>query len=410
MKPTLLIIGLVWPEPNSSAAGSRMMQLIQLFLNQNYKIVFASAAQESEFSYTLENLGIECQPILLNSDTFNMFVRNINPTIVLFDRYISEEQFGWRVAENCPNALRILDTEDLHCLRYARQKAVKNQLPFEMTLLLDESVSLREIASIYRCDLSLIISDYEMEILEKVFRVNNQLLFYLPLCMDVITDWTSYQNRKDFIFIGNFWHEPNWDAVLQLKKMIWPKIASKLKDAKLHIYGAYCSEKAFQLHHEKDRFLVWGRAEEALVEIAKVKVLVAPLRFGAGIKGKLLEAMSVGTPSVTTTIGNEGIASVSEWNGFVADDWEIFSDTAIELYQNEALWNSKQQFGKKILEERFQLETYQNSFFQMIDQILENINKHRQLNFLGKLLYHHQFASAKFMSKWITEKNNKNTL
>ena len=94
---TLLIIGLVWPEPKSSAAGTRMLQLIKLFKEQDFSIVFASAAQESDFSYDLKSFGVTTQKIVLNSNTFDDFIKELNPEIVLFDRFVIEEQFGWQI-------------------------------------------------------------------------------------------------------------------------------------------------------------------------------------------------------------------------------------------------------------------------------------------------------------------------
>ena len=111
---SVLIIGTVWVEPNSSAAGSRMLQLIQLFLKQNWEVTFACAAQKTTNSFPLDFLEVNEVSIELNNSSFNDFVKKLKPTIVLFDRFLTEEQFGWRVAENCPKALRILDTEDLH--------------------------------------------------------------------------------------------------------------------------------------------------------------------------------------------------------------------------------------------------------------------------------------------------------
>ena len=87
-----------------------------------------------------------------------------------------EEQFGWRVAENCPDALRILDTEDLHCLRLARQKAFKEKREFATADLLVEEVAKREIASILRCDFSLMISEYEMELFQTVFKIDARFI------------------------------------------------------------------------------------------------------------------------------------------------------------------------------------------------------------------------------------------
>ena len=117
----LLIIGLVWPEPTSSAAGTRMLQLIELFIERGYEVTFACAAAKSEFSFPLVEKGVEEVEIKLNDESFNVFVGDLTPDVVLFDRYMVEEQYGWRVTQECPNALKILDTEDLHFLRYARQ-------------------------------------------------------------------------------------------------------------------------------------------------------------------------------------------------------------------------------------------------------------------------------------------------
>ena len=123
----VLIIGYVWVEPNSSAAGSRMLQLIEQFLKQNWKVTFASPAQKSETAASLNSLGVDEVSIELNNTSFDYFVKDLKPTIVLFDRFMMEEQFGWRVAENCPNAVRILDTEDLHFLRKTRHQQLKKR-------------------------------------------------------------------------------------------------------------------------------------------------------------------------------------------------------------------------------------------------------------------------------------------
>ena len=168
--PKLLIIGFVWPEPKSSAAGSRMMQLIHLFLSEGYQITFASACAKSENAFNLHSLGVTQTEIELNNSSFDDFILNLKPDIVLFDRFMMEEQFGWRVTEHCPKALRILDTEDLHCLRKAREQAFKDNQPCDKTYLFRD-IAKREIASIYRSDLSLMISEAEMAILKDEFGV-----------------------------------------------------------------------------------------------------------------------------------------------------------------------------------------------------------------------------------------------
>ena len=331
----LLIIGTVFPEPNSSAAGSRMLQLIELFQQQDWEITFASAAAESEFAVNLSEIGVKQVSIELNSSSFDGFVRELNPQAVVFDRFMTEEQFGWRVADNCPNALRVLDTEDLHCLRHARHQALKENREFSNSDLLNEHAK-REIASIYRCDLSFIISEYEMEVLKTVFKVDEALLHYLPFMLEPISEtdynaWLPFEEREHFVTIGNFLHPPNWDAVQYLKSDIWPLIRKQLPEAEMHVYGAYTTDKHRQLHSKKDGFLILGRVQDAMEVIGKAKVLLAPLRFGAGLKGKLIEAMQCGTPSVTTKLGAEAMHGNLQWSGAIADASEDFAQAAYQF-------------------------------------------------------------------------------
>ena len=187
-KNTILIIGAIWVEPNSSAAGSRMLQLITQFLQQHWSVTFSSAAVKGEKAMDLKSIGVEESMIELNQSSFDVFIKELNPTIVLFDRFMIEEQFGWRVAENCPNALRILDTEDLHCLRKTRYKALKEKRFFSKNDLLKEDITKREIASILRCDLSLMISTFEMDLLQNFFKIDKKLLHHLPFLLSQIDE------------------------------------------------------------------------------------------------------------------------------------------------------------------------------------------------------------------------------
>ena len=406
----VLFIGLVFPESKSTAAGSRMMQLISFFKENKYEVFFASAAQESSFADDLRVLGIVKVSIELNNDSFDDFVSGLNPEIVVFDRFISEEQFGWRVAENSPDALRILDTEDLHCLRLARQEAFKKGINFELRLLNNLGITKREIASIYRCDLSLIISSFEMELLTQYFKIPKVILYELPFLLATISQQEisqkpSFKKRTDFISIGNFKHEPNWQSVLQLKKTIWPLIKKQIPTAQLLIYGSYANQKVNDLHNEKEGFIIKGRAEAACDVIAKAKVLVAPLQFGAGLKGKLIEAMQNGTPSVTTTIGAEGMHANLAWNGFVTDKPIDFANKAVELYTDMSMWEKCQQNGIKIINSLYDKTKLSVKLLQKIDEIQEELEAHRNQNFIGALLQHHTLQSTKYMSKWISEKN-----
>ena len=403
---TLLILGFVLPEPKSSAAGNRMMQLIELFLADGYQITFASTAQNLEFSEDFSLLGIQYKTIELNSATFDAFVLELNPDTVLFDRFMVEEQFGWRVSESCPKALKILDTEDLHCLRQARQLSVKENREFTPNDLYSE-VAKREIASILRCDLSLMVSEFEIEVLQQQFKVSKDILYYLPIFAERLAEVPTYERRNDFVFIGNFLHEPNWDAVKYLSETIWPLLHAKLPEAKMLVYGAYPSQKVLELHKPKHNFYVMGRADNAFEVVKNARVVLAPLRFGAGIKGKLLEAMQCGTPSVTSSIGAEAMAGDLDWNGFIKDNANEFVDVAVTLYKDKKIWERSQEKGFDIIENRFKKSHFEYDCITKINSLSENLLQHRNNNFIGAILQHHSLSSTKYMSKWIEEKNRK---
>lgn len=405
----VLIIGFVWPEPRSSAAGSRMMQLIHTLKSNNYKITFASPCAKTGNAFDLESIGVKTTAIELNNSSFDVFIKELKPEIVLFDRFTMEEQFGWRVAEYCPNAMRILDTEDLHGLRKGRRLAFKDGEPFNESYLIND-FSKREIASIYRSDLSLIISETEMELLKNQFKVDRELLCYLPFILDEITDGAiqylpKYNERQHFISIGNFLHEPNYNSVLYLKETIWPLIRKQLPKVELHVYGAYGSQKVEQLHNKKEGFIIKGFAEDVSQVMQSAKVCLAPLRFGAGLKGKLIDAMQNGTPSMMTSVAAEGIFGNLEPSGFIDDSPDQFAQKAVELYTNEELWKSRQNQGFNIINARFNKRLFQNKFINSLEETFEQLYNRRLKNFTGLMLQYHTMQSTKFMSRWIEEKN-----
>lgn len=408
----LLVIGYVWPEPTSSAAGSRMMQLLDFFLQKKYKITFATPAAETGNQADLKSKGIKTEEIRVNDSAFDELLKKLKPQIVLFDRFMMEEQFGWRVDQNCPEALKILDTEDLHFLRKSREAAWKKSIP-EEEVFKDSELARREIAAIYRCDLSLIISKAEMKLLQEKFNVPENLLLYLPLLFEKqkidekITP--GFENRKDFMHIGSFLHEPNWNAVLYLKEKLWPKIRQKRPEAELKIYGSYPSQKAWNLHKPTEGFHIMGKAEDAAEVFKQTRLLLAPLQFGAGLKGKLLEAMRYGTPSITTPLGAEGIADAENWPGAVCKTDEEFVEKAVEIYQNPEKWSFSQKRGFEVLKKNFNSSQFLKNFSEKIELLQKNLKDHRRSNFTGEMLKHHLHKSTYYLSRFIEEKNrNKN--
>ena len=406
----IFIVGSVWVEPNSSAAGSRMLQLIEFFLSQKWTVSFGTTAAKNENSLDLKTLGVQEFFLALNSSSFDDLLKEVDPTMVLFDRFMMEEQFGWRVSEVCPYAIRILDTEDLHCLRKTRQEAVKKGVDFRKEDVLLSEIAKREIASIYRCDASLIISSFEMELLTDMFGIDAELLCYVPFFLESISEkeqqkWKSFEERHHFISIGNFLHPPNLDATIQLKKHIWPLIRKQLPQAELHSYGAYPTQQVAQMHDEKEGFFVHGFVEDAQKVIGESRVLLAPLRFGAGIKGKLTDAMLCGTPSVTTPIGAEGMHGNLAWNGFIESETVLFAEKAIQLYQEAAIWKAAQQNGVALVNQMYSRFEGEQALLKKIQLLQMNLEALRAKNFIGQMLQYHTVKSYKYLGKWIEEKN-----
>nr|GFB78952.1 glycosyltransferase family 4 protein [Tanacetum cinerariifolium] len=209
-------------------------------------------ASEGEHKADLAALGITEVAIELNNSSFDGFVSELQPDVVLFDQFLMEEQFGWRVEKHCPGALRVLETCDLQSLRHARHQMLKEQLKengsrehfgdvfaapdatlFQRMATMD--LAQRELASFYRSDLNLMVSDVEIDLLTTHFKVPADLLHWCPLMLrDLPDNAIGFSERLPFLCIGNFRHAPNWDAVLWLKNTLWPLIRQQLPSAQLH--------------------------------------------------------------------------------------------------------------------------------------------------------------------------------
>jgi len=235
-------------------------------------------------------------------------------------------------------------------------------------------------------------------------------LTYLPFLLDNINEselvsFPTFREREHFMTIGNFKHEPNLNSVLYLKNVIWPMIRKKMPKTQIHVYGSYATNKVQQLHNEKEGFIVKGRADNAEEVFKNSKVCLAPLNFGAGLKGKLIDAMLYGTPSITTSIGAEAMHENLPWNGFIADDIKEFVNKSVDLYCNEGIWLRAQKNSAAIINQCYDKNLFDDQLFDRIKIIQKNIKDHRLRNFTGAMLMHHTLQSTKYLSKWIEEKN-----
>ncbi len=396
MANRVLFIGQVWPEPASSAAGYRILQLMRAFAIHNYDVHFATAAEPTQRSADLHQEGVVTHRIALNSNTFQDFVKVLDPRVVVYDRYYTEEQFSWRAREVSPSIIHVLDTEDLHFLRADRDETSDLEKVAE--------VRNRELASIYRSDFSLIISSFEQRYLTEFLQISGELLVYLPFWHENYqVESNQFENTADFYFIGNLSHKPNAAAVHTLAR-IWPEIKLRLPQTELFVYGNYVPQALLKYHSPEQGFHLAGAFDEPLGMLRAHRILLAPLSFGAGLKGKIYEAMLYGIPFVSTSCGVEGF-ELTDQNEVIGDDDTDFVMKAVTLYCDADLWNRTSRRLQSDFEKQFATSQYFDAFFKQLNLVIGNVELHRGRNPVGDILRQQAFSAAKYLSKYIEQKN-----
>ncbi|MNM73470.1 hypothetical protein D3C81_851970 [compost metagenome] len=173
----------------------------------------------------------------------------------------------------------------------------------------------------------------------------------------------------------------------------------------MHIYGAYTPPKATALHNAAQGFHVMNWAEDALHVMSKTRVCLAPLRFGAGIKGKIVDAMLCGTPNVTTPVGAEAMHGEEPWPGAVTRTAREFADSAVQLYQDKTQWLAAQAQARHLLASRYPQSSHGPALIERLIECQRNLPHIRRDNFTGSMLRHHQHKSTQYMAQWIEAKN-----
>jgi len=354
--------------------------------------------------------------------------------LVIFDRFYAEEMYSHFVHNHCPHAVLVLDMQDMHALRGHRRNWVQQKQQQQIATNNDDSLAilpsldsvpgvddpnlLRELASIHRSDLTLVCSSAELELLTQTYQIPNHKLCLAPLFGGDFSEQQPHRafgERCDFVFVGGFRHEPNVDAVRQLKRL-WPRIRkeiSKRNDAsysvpvKVHVYGAYCTDQLrSELHDPKTGFLMHGYSPLPVDNLlADKRVLLSPLRFGAGIKGKHVDAWKNGLPVVTTPIGSEGMMGTNgdhpqQWGGLVASNDDEFIRAASTLYKDETKWNKCVSAAPQLLSNLCGTDVW-NQVAVCLVEALENRQLRRNSDFNRSLLWHQSTRSTEYFSKFI---------
>jgi len=414
-KSHILFIGHQWPESKLTAAGWRTLDLIQGFINQGSQVDFAcTLAPVLEVEDAVMS-GVTCHKISLNDDGFDLLLQKIQPEMVVFDRFMTEEQYGWRVRLQCPDAVTVLDTQDLHFLRKARAAYIDEfSSAFDASLCPPESLfgslAMRELASIWRCDQTLVISKFEYALLTAHFSVPETLLTYLPLNSSVSSKAHQiWENRRHFLWVGNRKQPPNHDSLMYLGQKLWPSILRELPEAQLHVVGANKDSRQSQMIVQNKGMVEMDWVDDLQSLMTQYRVNLAPLRFGAGLKGKIISAMSCGLVALTSAIGAEGL-DFEKHNGLkVATDPQSFIEAATGLYQKKKDWTQAHESGLSFIQEHFSINRYMDHLMEDLSRIKEALRAHRQQHFIGQILQHQAHYASKYLGKYLTLKNKKGT-
>eukprot|EP01119_Soliformovum_irregulare_P025032 TRINITY_DN9142_c0_g1_i1.p1 TRINITY_DN9142_c0_g1~~TRINITY_DN9142_c0_g1_i1.p1 ORF type:complete len:310 (-),score=79.85 TRINITY_DN9142_c0_g1_i1:22-951(-) len=300
----------------------------------------------------------------------------------------------------------VIDSQDLHCLRHHRERAVANGASMREVIdvipQIDDHETLREISSFHRADHVLVVSDHEEKLLKDHFHLHDRVSissFYYgqpPIIPD--------GRKNGFVMIGNYRHPPNRDQIKWMYDEIWPKIRSEIPDAKMTVAGVYADMGSLGMNDPKIGFQVRDSVPDIHTFLRKFRVHLAPLRFGAGIKGKIADSWYAGIPTVTTPIGSEGMHS-GNFGGKVADNADDFARHAIDLHRDTDLWKRTQESGFQNLRDKFPYDDNAENLISTLKRVVETKDASRRSNVIGEMLWFHQNRSMEYMSRFIELKN-----
>ena len=369
-KNHILVIDRFVPTYDRDSGSLRMYSFLKILGELGYKITFLPDDLKKREPYTddLQRLGIE---VVYGNLDVEAYLRRRGHifSIVLLSRPEQAFKYLPLIRDTAIHSLVIYDTVDLHCLRFERAAALNGNKEWATKAQYFRSM---EFFNASCSDVVFTVSEEEKEYLLK--EIPGLRVEVIPNIHDVKKTVTPFSKRSDIMFIGSFFHQPNEDAVFFFVREIFPLIKEKLPHIKFYVVGSDPSSALLQLNSEDIR--VTGYVKDVTFYFETCRVFVSPLRYGAGMKGKIGQSMGYGLPVVTTTIGAEGIGLLNAESALIADKPEEFADAITRLYTDEELWNkissksiehieqnySKEIIGKKI-SELFHAFVYQNNHY-----------------------------------------------
>ncbi len=356
--PRVLILDACTPTPDQDSGSLRMINLMQIFIDLGHHVSFIpeNMAFFDEYSKDLQRLGVECiyspkysSPLAYLKAKGSYFDR------VILSRYYVAEPVISMIRSYCPKAKIWFDTVDLHYLRETRMAELDND---DAALKAANVTKTKEYSVAEACDLTLVVSPYEQQVMGQE---NADLdVAVLSNIHEIYGGHAGYIESQDIMFIGGYQHTPNVDGIVWFVNDILPKICAEIPTLKLHIVGSKAPQQVEALgQHPNVEFHGFVTDIEPLMQ--NIRLAVAPLRFGAGVKGKVNMSMSYGQPVVGTSVAVEGMYTRNGYDVLMADDADSFAESVIKLYQDQTLWQQVSKGGLENVEKWFSFTAAKNT-------------------------------------------------
>ncbi len=369
-----LVIDVRTPMPDRDAGSIEAFNYLRLLLDLGFKVAhIPSEAMFNAGSYTraLQFIGVECLYHPYVTDVVShLRERGTTYDLVMLNRVHNAARHIDDVRRYCPNARIVFNTVDLHFLREQRQAELAASPAMVRAAGRTREI---ELQTMRKADATIVLSLAERELLER--EVPEVALFTIPLVREVPGRSTGFATRRDFLFIGGYEHPPNADAVLYFANEIWPLIHRRLPDTRFFIIGSNAPDEIRSL--QGDGIVFVGYVEDIAPYFGNCRLSVVPLRYGAGIKGKIATALGFGMPCIATPIAVEGMGLTDGCDIVVADQPAEFADAAVRLYYDEATWQMLSDNGLAFVEKNYSLANSRTLIAEMLDHLLALPAGHR---------------------------------
>lgn len=360
----ILIVDAMTPRPDHDSGSLRLVQLMRLLREEGAHVVFLPADRHRVEPWTgqLQRLGVEVwyRPYAAGIPAW---LRTHGPRFdaAMISRHYVADELLPLLRTYAPHARRIFDTVDLHYLRERRGAEVAGDTALARAA---ERTRARELAVIAQADTTLVVSDVERALLRE--DAPNAQVEILSNLHRIAGPGRSFAERQDIVFVGGFRHPPNVDAVRWFVADVWPRVRASLPDVRFHCIGSHTPPDIAALA-QVPGVLVHGHVADIDPYMDGARIAIAPLRYGAGVKGKINLSMAHGQPVVATSCAIEGMHLHDGRDVLVADTADAFADALVRLYRDEALWATLARHGLDNVQRHFSLdaarETVRRVFF-----------------------------------------------